>query len=106
MNQETRDIGGVREINGPGALTDEFVLQALKKNGFKWLKNNCTDRVEPNAIVGVYPWENGFVVHYTEDSVILMTAATFTKIELPDDLKGRWIMVHWEELTDYRRPVH
>lgn len=80
----------------------------LKKHGFKWLKNNCTDRVDAECIDKIIPTEDGFAVVYNDASVIAVSCAKIKEIEWPVDaqLNERWIMVHWESIEDQRKSCH
>lgn len=77
----------------------------LKKHGFQWYKNHCTDRVESDGIQSVVPAAKGFTVIYKNDEkiVLVATTATIDKIEYPENLEKEWIRVHWDTITDERK---
>lgn len=77
-------------------------LSRLKSEGFKWFKESCTDRVEPEVIQDIIPAANGFTVVYNENAVLEYSTATVHAIDWPED-SDHWIMVHWENITDQRR---
>ncbi len=75
----------------------------LKRYGFKWFKDNCTDRVDAEGIKEILPAANGFTVVYDNTGVLDYSTAVVERIELPDDFARIWILVHWERIEDQRR---
>lgn len=78
-------------------------LALLKEHGFKWYKDASTDRVEADYIADVIPAANGFTVLYNDKGVLYATTAVVKWIEVPVDLKGQWIYVHWDRIEDERK---
>jgi hypothetical protein len=79
-------------------------LVRLKQHGFKWYKDCCTDRVDAEYISDVTGTPLGIVVTYNENSVLRQTIAIVDHIEWPSSLSDGWIMVHYDECYDIRRP--
>ena len=84
-------------------MTDENTIHLLKKHGFKWYKDDSTDRVETADIKDIVPAANGFTVIYKEPSALICSTAQVQKIEIPDDLDNTWIFVRWITIKDERK---
>jgi len=76
------------------------LLNTLKKYGFKWYKDACTDTVDSKAIMDVIPAANGFTVLYVEGVALIASTAVVERIEMPQSLDDRWILVHWTHIED------
>ena len=76
----------------------------LAEYGFKWYKDSCTDRVEPELIARVYPTTEGLIVMYTDDSALQASIAKVDHVEWRTDPSKEWIYVHWIDIEDIRNP--
>lgn len=81
----------------------EAQRQLLKKYGFKWFKDHCTDTVADNLIEDILPAAGGFTVVYTEDAAIRYSTAKVSNIIVPDKPKMQWIFVVWDYIEDELR---
>lgn len=77
--------------------------EILRKHGFKWFKDQCTDTV--TLIDKIMPIEGGFVVVYDDAAVFAVSCAEVEKIEWREDPSKEWIYVHWTKIKDYCKPV-
>ena len=78
--------------------------ERLSTYGFKWYKDRCTDRVEPQHIANIYPTVDGFVVIYTDDCALKMSIAKVDHVEWRRDPSREWVYVHWTEIEDIKNP--
>lgn len=85
----------------PVDKVDDRVLSVLKKYGFMWLKDSCTDKVESKYIENIFRSANGFTVFY-KDSELKYSTATISSIEYPQDFLSQWIEVNWLAIDDER----
>ena len=78
------------------------ILALLKNHGFQWYKDNTSDRVSTDVIEDLVPAAEGFTVIYKDVSVLEMSTAEVSHIDIPDDVNMHWIRVHWSEIRDVR----
>ena len=82
---------------------DARTRKLLKKHGFQWYKNGCTDRLEANCIKDIIPAADGFTVVYNEKSIFDYSTVTVKKIDIPANVFEQWIQVYWDNIIDERR---
>lgn len=77
-------------------------IKLLKAHGFQWVKDRTTDRVEASHIAKIIPAAGGFTVVYTNDPAVVLQYSTVRvkEIEIPQDINGQWIRVHWINIVD------
>lgn len=81
---------------------DQNTLDLLKKDGFLWFKDRCTDKVDPDCIKDIIPAANGFTVVYNEKAVIRYSTAIVEKIVFAPN-STQWHRVHWIGIQDERK---
>ena len=77
----------------------------LERYGFKWYKDQSSDRVEPESIQNVRPSEDGFTVIYKDlpEIVFVASVAKVEKIEWRKDPSKEWIFVHYKSINDIKK---
>jgi hypothetical protein len=79
--------------------------RTLERHGFKWYKNQTSDRVDPEFIESVRPSEDGFTVIYKDslDIAFVASIAEVEKIEWRKDPSKEWIFVHYKSINDIKK---
>lgn len=82
--------------------------ELLRRHGFMWFRDQCTDRVEAGYIEKILPVEGGFACIY-KDSCIAVSVVRLREedsIEWPGpaELNDKWILVNWDSIKDFYVP--